>query len=167
MIRVSGTNRLIFQGRTYPCAIGKGGFKTDTDKVEGDGATPIGCYRLRRVLYRADRLDHAPKCRLDIRPIQSDDGWCDDPKSPDYNQPVKLPFVPSHEELWRTDHIYDIIVILGHNDTPPVPGKGSAVFFHLARENYPPTEGCIAVSLPDMLDILKKISDDEMMEITG
>jgi len=167
MIRVSGPNRLTFQGQTYHCAIGKGGFIKDIDKVEGDGATPMGCYALRRVLYRPDRLDHAPQCRLDVSPLQPDDGWCDDPQSPDYNQPVKLPFSASHEALWRTDHIYDIIVVLGHNDAPPIPGKGSAVFFHLARENYHPTEGCIAVSLPNMLDILKKISIDEMMEITG
>lgn len=167
MIRVSGPNQLIFQGRTYQCAIGKGGFIKDKDKTEGDGATPMGCYTLRRVLYRADRLDHTPHCRLNVSPIQSDDGWCDDPKSPDYNQPVKLPFSASHEALWRTDHIYDIIVILGHNDDPPVPGKGSAIFFHLARENYQPTEGCIAVNLADMLDILKKVRIGEMMEITG
>lgn len=164
MIRVSDGNTLTFQGNTYQCAIGKGGFKVD--KVEGDGATPIGCYPLRRVLYRADRLD-TPETILNAQAIQPDDGWCDDPASPHYNQPVKLPFAASHEELCRTDHIYDIIVVLGHNDDPPVAGQGSAVFFHLAREHYQPTEGCVAVSLPDMLDILKKISADEIMEITG
>lgn len=163
MIRVSGGNKLTFQGHAYTCAIGKGGFKSD--KVEGDGATPIGCYPLRRVLYRADRLN-APETVLNTQAIQPDDGWCDDPASPHYNQPVKLPFAASHEQLYRTDHIYDIIVVLGHNDDPPHPGQGSAVFFHLARENYQPTEGCVAISLPDMLDILTKISADEMMEIS-
>jgi len=116
-------------------------------------------------LYRADRIE-PPQTLLNIQKITKTDGWCDDPSHPNYNRPIQLPFAASHEELWRDDHIYDIIVILGHNDNPPVPEKGSAVFFHLARENFEPTQGCVAVTLECMLEILKTAESGIEMEIT-
>ncbi len=54
--------------------------------------------------------------------------------------------------LWRADHVYDLIVPLGYNDDPVVPGKGSAIFMHVAKPDYAPTEGCVALALPDLLD---------------
>ncbi|WP_417831176.1 L,D-transpeptidase family protein [Terasakiella sp.] len=161
-ILVRADNTLIYGGKTYHCALGKGGVKTD--KVEGDGATPTGKFALHYVLYRADRIKK-PDSALNVRVIEKTDGWCDDPQHANYNRPVTLPFPASHEKLYRDDHIYDIIVVLGHNDSPPVPGKGSAVFFHLARDQYAPTEGCVAVNLTDMLEILAKITPGETMEI--
>jgi len=161
-ILVRADNSLIYRGKTYRCALGKGGVKTD--KVEGDGATPTGFFALRYILYRADRIKKLDSA-LDIHAIGETDGWCDDPQHADYNRPVTLPFPASHEKLYRDDHIYDIIVVLGHNDSPPVPGKGSAVFFHLARDQYVPTEGCVAVNLTDMLEVLAKITPGETMEI--
>lgn len=162
-IFVSGDGRLVFQDKVYQCAIGKNAIRCD--KREGDNATPVGRFPLRRVLYRADRI-FAPETKLDIKQIWTDDGWCDDPDHLCYNQPVKLPFDGSCEQLCREDNIYDIIVVLGHNDDPPVPGLGSAIFFHLARDNYEGTEGCVAVKLDDMLEILKAVEPDEEMEIT-
>lgn len=135
-------------GRHWRCAIGRGGIVTD--KQEGDGGTPIGCWPLRRVLYRPDRLAR-PATNLPITALTPEDGWCDDPQDPRYNQQVLLPFNASHEVLWRADRIYDIIVILGHNDDPPVPGQGSAIFLHIAKENYAPTLGCVALALPDLV----------------
>ena len=154
-ILVQADNTLIYGGKTYRCALGKGGVKSD--KVEGDGATPTGAFALRYILYRADRIKK-PDSALKIRAIGETDGWCDDPQHADYNRPVTLPFSASHEKLYRADHIYDIIVVLGHNDSPPIPGKGSAVFFHLARDQYVPTEGCVAVNLTDMREILAQVS---------
>jgi L,D-peptidoglycan transpeptidase YkuD (ErfK/YbiS/YcfS/YnhG family) len=140
--------------RTWRCAIGRGGVKPESEKREGDGATPTGVFPLRRVLYRPDRLAR-PKTELPVRPLAPDDGWCDDPADPNYNRPVKLPYAASHECLWRDDGIYDVIVVLGHNDDPPVPDMGSAIFLHVARPDYGPTQGCVALALPDLLEVLK------------
>jgi L,D-peptidoglycan transpeptidase YkuD (ErfK/YbiS/YcfS/YnhG family) len=95
---------------------------------------------------------------LPIAPLGKHDGWCDEPDDPRYNQQVRLPYGGSHEELWRADHIYDLIVVLGFNDDPVVPGYGSAVFFHVARPAYNPTEGCVAVALTDLLAILEGVA---------
>jgi L,D-peptidoglycan transpeptidase YkuD (ErfK/YbiS/YcfS/YnhG family) len=137
--------------RRWPCAIGAGGARAD--KREGDGATPAGCWPLRRVLYRPDRLA-PPASAFPVTPVGRDDGWCDDPGDPLYNRSVTLPYAASHERLWRDDAIYDVIVVLGHNDDPPLPGAGSAIFLHVARPDYRPTQGCVALALPHLLELL-------------
>jgi L,D-peptidoglycan transpeptidase YkuD (ErfK/YbiS/YcfS/YnhG family) len=146
-----GTWRAGFGARVWPCAIGAGG--VTGDKREGDGATPLGCFVLRRVLYRPDRLAR-PETALPVAPLAPEDGWCDDPEDPAYNTPVRLPYGASHERLWREDGIYDLIVVLGHNDAPPVAGKGSAIFLHVAKPDYAPTSGCVALALTDLLSVL-------------
>jgi L,D-peptidoglycan transpeptidase YkuD (ErfK/YbiS/YcfS/YnhG family) len=133
------------------CALGRSG--VTQDKREGDGATPAGVMALRLVFYRPDRLAQ-PLTRLPVRALQPEDGWCDDPASPEYNRHVRRPFPARHESLWRDDALYDLIVALGWNDAPPVPGSGSAIFLHLAGEGYPPTEGCVALARPDLLRLL-------------
>ena len=140
--------------RVWRCAVGKAGTRPEADKREGDGATPLGRYALRRLVYRPDRVS-PPRTRLPVAPLSPEDGWCDAPGDPAYNRPVRLPHPTSHERLWRADEIYDVIVILGHNDDPPVAGMGSAIFLHVARADYGPTEGCVALALPDLLDFLK------------
>ncbi|WP_298726113.1 L,D-transpeptidase family protein [uncultured Ferrovibrio sp.] len=155
-ILVTSDGWLRFGGLRFRCALGKGGCKPEADKREGDGATPLGRYPLRQVMYRPDRLQ-APATRLPIRPLDPLDGWCDDPADPAYNRPVKLPYAASHEKLWRKDHVYDIIVELGHNDDPPIPGLGSAIFMHVARPDYTGTEGCIALALPDLQALLAAV----------
>lgn len=161
-IHVINRNELAFSSRTYRCAIGENGF-TDAPK-EGARKTPLGTYSLRECWYRADRIP-APATALSLRIIKPDDAWCDDPKHPDYNRHVLLPFPASHEELWRKDHCYDIIVPIGFNDENIVPGLGSAIFFHLAKPGYPPTLGCVAVTLEDMLEILSEIEKDSQIVI--
>ncbi|MGF1608641.1 MAG: L,D-transpeptidase [Kiloniellales bacterium] len=146
-----------FGAARWRCAIGRGGIRAD--KREGDGATPIGCWPLRRVLYRPDRLA-APVTALPVAALAPDDGWCDAPGDPGYNRPVKLPYAASHERLWRDDAIYDVIVVLGHNDDPPQPGAGSAIFLHLARDDYAPTEGCVALAGADLLDLLRRVGPE-------
>ncbi|HJQ59624.1 MAG TPA: L,D-transpeptidase family protein [Vineibacter sp.] len=140
-------------GDDVSCALGRGGVLTD--KGEGDGATPLGTWTLRCVWYRADRLAAAPATVLPTRAIREDDGWCDDPRSPDYNRPVTLPHPARHERLWRNDAVYDVVVELGYNDDPPVPDRGSAIFLHVARPDYGPTEGCVALALNDLLRLLR------------
>jgi L,D-peptidoglycan transpeptidase YkuD (ErfK/YbiS/YcfS/YnhG family) len=123
------------------------------EKQEGDGATPAGVLSLRRIFYRADRVS-PPRSPMPIEPIAQTDGWCDDPSHRDYNRFVHLPHDALHEELWRQDAVYDVIAVLGWNDRPVVRGRGSAIFLHVARPDYAPTEGCVALALPDLLRIL-------------
>jgi len=153
-IFVYSSGTLLWQGKEYKCALGRNG--VSLSKVEGDGATPAGCFPLREVYYRKDRLDNL-KTLLPIKILSPSSGWCNDPKDPAYNTFVELPYPASYENLWRADNIYDIIVILGYNDNPSIRGKGSAIFIHIARSGYTPTAGCIALSLPDLIEILKTI----------
>lgn len=162
----SATSRGKFSGGgiTCRCAIGKGGMIGANMKREGDGASPIGTWTMRNLFYRADRLKR-PKTGLACIPLRETDGWCDDAKHTLYNRPVTRPFAASHEKLWRDDHVYDLIVELDHNQAPVVAGLGSAIFFHLARPDYAPTEGCIAVDLTDMLSILSLSRRGTVLEI--
>ncbi|MBP0443272.1 L,D-transpeptidase family protein [Roseomonas sp. SSH11] len=144
--RLEGQHLILMCDR-WRCAIGKGGIRTD--KQEGDGATPRALMSLRRVLYRADR-GRAPVCAVPVEPIGPNDGWCDDPADPAYNRPVTLPYAGRHELMWREDGLYDIVGVLGWNDDPVVRGRGSAIFLHVARPDYAPTEGCIALAPTDL-----------------
>ncbi|MGB3927457.1 MAG: L,D-transpeptidase family protein, partial [Sphingobium sp.] len=152
VVRVeSAEGRLRFGALTMACAIGRGGACSAADKREGDGCTPLGAWPLRAVLLRPGKVS-ASGIKLPWRWIRPDDGWSDDPSDPAYNRPVRLPRAFSAESLIRADDAYDVIVILGHNDAPPVPGKGSAIFFHLSEGR--PTAGCVAVARADMLRLL-------------
>ena len=149
--RVTPDGLLRFRGETLRCALGAGGIRAD--KAEGDGATPTGLLPIRRILWRADRGPR-PAAALPTEPIAPDDGWCDDPGHPDYNRPVRLPHPARHERLWREDAVYDVIGILGWNDAPVVRGRGSAIFLHVARPGFAPTEGCVALPEPDLRRLL-------------
>ncbi len=146
----------------FPCALGRTGVRVD--KHEGDGATPVGRYALKRVLYRSDKL-MPPATKLPISSIARDDGWCDAPEDPNYNRPVKLPYRASAENMWREDALYDLVVVLGHNDDPVVPHGGSAIFMHVAAPDFTPTAGCIALAREDLLSILRALSGATSIEI--
>ena len=152
--------------RRVRCALGKGGVKPAAAKREGDGASPAGVWPIRRVLYRPDR-GKAPKTVFPVAAITRADGWCDDPADPAYNRPVALPYPARCEVMWRDDNAYDIVVILAHNDDPPVPGLGSAIFLHLAKPGYPPTEGCVAVAREDMEALLAVAKPGDAVEIAA
>jgi L,D-peptidoglycan transpeptidase YkuD (ErfK/YbiS/YcfS/YnhG family) len=139
----------------FPCALGRSGLVAH--KREGDGGTPVGRFAFRRLLYRADRIPHI-ETRLPARHIDAADGWCDDPADAAYNQPVRLPYPARHERLWLDSHLYDLVVVIGHNDDPVVKSAGSAVFLHLARDDWGPTEGCIAFRREDLLAIVAQIT---------
>lgn len=147
---------------SYACALGRRG--VSDAKLEGDGTTPTGRFILRRVLYRSDRLD-TPVTALPVSAIKPNDGWCDASDDPRYNQPVEHPYEASAEELWRDDNRYDILVVLGHNDDPVVPGAGSAIFLHVAADDLRPTEGCVAMKCDDLLAILKGCTPESVIDI--
>jgi L,D-peptidoglycan transpeptidase YkuD (ErfK/YbiS/YcfS/YnhG family) len=142
-------------GRWARCAIGPAGVVAAEAKREGDGASPAGAWVMRKVFYRPDRRA-APRSGLPVEPLQPSDGWCDAPADPAYNRRVALPYPASAEHLWRDDAVYDLIVTLAHNDDPVVPGAGSAIFLHLARPDYAPTQGCVALAVGDLEELLMK-----------
>ena len=148
---VHAGGRLVVGGHAFRVALGRGGVRAD--KQEGDGATPAGLLPLRRVLYRADRVP-PPDCAVPLEPIAPDDGWCDDPAARDYNRQIRLPHDAGHEALWRTDGVYDIVGVLGWNDAPVQRGLGSAIFLHVARADYAPTDGCVALAIEDLRRLL-------------
>jgi L,D-peptidoglycan transpeptidase YkuD (ErfK/YbiS/YcfS/YnhG family) len=146
----------------FRAVIGAGGI--GVKRSEGDGVTPIGVFPPRLVFYRADRLA-CPLTGLPVAKIEADDGWCDAPLDPLYNRPVKRPYGASTEALWRDDGLYDLVVVLGFNDAPVVPGAGSAVFLHVARPDFGPTAGCIALALDDLVKVVSALAPDDSITI--
>lgn len=141
-------------GRSIPVALGRSGI--GFDKREGDGRTPAGTWRVVRLLYRADHLPR-PVTRLPARPIGLMDGWCDDPEDRRYNRPVRLPVAARHERLRRDDGLYDLVIVLDHNQRPRVRGRGSAVFIHVARPGLTPTEGCVALPCLELRRLVARL----------
>ncbi len=150
-IEVFSRGILRMNGEDYPCALGEGG--VTEAKTEGDKKTPLGAFPLREVFWRKDRIPEI-HTGLPKRALRTCDGWCDDASSPFYNQHIFLPAPEHHETMWRSDNIYDIVVSVGYNMSPAVPGKGSAIFIHIAREGLKPTDGCIALKKEHLLEIL-------------
>lgn len=145
------------------CAVGRSGIG---EKLrEGDGLTPMGRWPLRRVLYRKDRME-TPAARLPVAEINPDDAWCDVPTDPNYNRLVRLPNRSVDERLWQEDSLYDLIVVVGFNDSPVVPGKGSAIFMHLARPDYGPTQGCVAFSRDDLIEAVAQLATANRLIVT-
>ena len=154
---------------TLSCRIGKGGTIEMTKGREGDEKTPLGEYRLRFGFYRADRLPK-PRSALTFRPMRKDDGWCDAPDEPAYNRFIRLPYAAtekqvSHEALWREDGAYDIILVMSHNDSPPAPNLGSAVFIHVAQSDDRQTLGCVALAPEAMVQLLPLLKPGQTIRI--
>jgi L,D-peptidoglycan transpeptidase YkuD (ErfK/YbiS/YcfS/YnhG family) len=145
---------LIGGPQALPVALGRGGIKAN--KREGDGATPRGVFRLKRLWWRADRHPR-PRTRLPLRRIRPEDGWCEDPDDRHYNRPVLVPKNSKADRLTRADRLYDFIIELDHNTRPRIAGRGSAVFIHIARPGFAPTAGCIALTLPALRRLLAQV----------
>ena len=145
-----------------PVALGRGGIQAN--KREGDGGTPRGTFRPRRVWWRADRAAR-PRTLLPVRRIRGNDGWCEDPRDRHYNQPVRL--MPDHpgDRLKRADHLYDLIVELDHNTRPRIAGRGSAVFIHVARERFGPTAGCVALEAKTLRRLIGRLGPRTRIDI--
>jgi len=162
-------NALYYQNLRCPVRIGKAGFIDGHKGREGDHKTPLGHYHLRFGLYRADRLPAPPPVHrenpLNFRPLRPDDGWCDDEQNGAYNRFIKRPYPASHEALWREDGAYDIIIVMSHNDSPPVHGLGSAVFIHIAQPDDRQTLGCLALTPNHMTQLLPYLQRDMIIEV--
>jgi L,D-peptidoglycan transpeptidase YkuD (ErfK/YbiS/YcfS/YnhG family) len=144
------------------CAIGPAGIAIK--HAEGDGVTPQGVFALRQIFYRADRIAK-PQSVLPVHALRPQDGWCDAPSDPHYNQLVQLPYPASAEQMWRDDHLYDLVAVVGFNDDPVRPGKGSAIFLHLAKPDYSPTAGCVALTEPDLRAALEQLQPGDKIRI--
>ena len=92
-------------------------------------------------------------------------GWCDDPKSKDYNKLIKLPFNYNHEKLYKKENVYDIVLVLNFNMNPIKKNKGSAIFIHVAKKNYRKTEGCVAVRKFELLKIVRELKINTKVKI--
>ena len=156
--------RIMAGALTLPCALGRAG--TTRSKREGDGATPVGRFRLLGCFYRPDRGPR-PRTALRLEPVGPADGWCDDPQDRRYNRPVALPYPARHERMWRDDHLYDVVVDIGCNRGPIVAGRGSAIFLHLARPDFGPTEGCVAIAPRHARRLLERMGPRTRIEIVG
>ena len=157
MIHVDTAQKsLSFAGESFPCILGRGGVRPEAGKREGDGATPLGRFRLVGALLRPDRMP-APETALPWRWLRRWDGWSDDCADPQYNDAVALPHGFGAEELWRADCCYDVIVVLDHNRRPVRKGSGSAVFWHLMRPGQRQTQGCVAVAPEVLLSLLPRL----------
>jgi L,D-peptidoglycan transpeptidase YkuD (ErfK/YbiS/YcfS/YnhG family) len=154
--------RLIAGNMTLPCALGKGGITAF--KREGDGATPLARMRLLYGFKRPDKKVQGAGV-LSLRMLRRDDGWCEVSNDRNYNRKVRIPYGASHETMWRKDDLYDICIVMDWNVSPRRRAKGSAIFFHLARPGYTPTEGCIALSRADMNRLLPYLSAQTVIRV--
>ncbi len=147
----------------FPCALGRGGISAA--KREGDGATPLAAMRILCGYFRPDHFATARRTRLAMAPIDADLGWCEVPGDRNYNRPVKIPYGASHERMRRDDRLYDVCLVLDWNIRPRRRGCGSAIFFHLARPGYTPTQGCVAVSARTMAWLLPRLSSRTVVRV--
>ncbi|MER9021772.1 L,D-transpeptidase [Mesorhizobium sp. M0815] len=147
----------------FPCALGHGGISAG--KREGDGATPLASMRILSGYFRGDRFSSGRRTRLAMTPIGRDVGWCEVPGDRNYNRPVKIPYGASHERMQRADDLYDACLVLDWNIVPRRRGRGSAIFFHLARPGFTPTQGCVAVTARTMARLLPLLSERTVVRV--
>ena len=155
MIIINKSGFLKYKKLKFKCTLGKAGIRKK--KREGDNITPKGTFKIVKIYYRSDRIKKISS-KFRLIEITKNIGWCDDPKSRKYNQPIKLPTKYSHEILYRRDNIYDLILVLNYNMKPTIKNKGSAIFIHMAKENYKKTEGCVALKKVDLIFLIKEIN---------
>ena len=154
-------NYLTFRDHQFRCSVGKSGFSKN--KKEGDGFTPVGTFFIENIYYRDDRINNLDT-KINKIIISESDGWCDDPSHKKYNQLIRFPFNFSAEKLFREDELYNVVCVLNYNTNPVTPGIGSAIFMHVAHDDYKPTEGCVALKQEDLIYILRFV--DNKTEIT-
>ena len=150
-------------GVVFPCALGRGGISSN--KREGDGATPLAAMRILSGYFRNDHFGTARRSKLAMAPISADLGWCEVPDDRNYNRPVRIPYRASHETMKRDDRLYDACLVLDWNINPRRRGRGSAIFFHLARPGFTPTAGCVAVTARVMARLLPLLSDRTVLTV--
>ena len=153
---------LISKDKKYKCSIGYNGLSDN--KSEGDGCTPVGTFKINKILFRPDKIN-INRFNLQSEVIEEKDGWCDDINSDFYNQKIKFPVEFSAEHLYRNDDLYDIVCVIDYNLNPIIKGKGSAIFLHVAGDNYSPTQGCVAIKKEELLAIALNLGGNSFITI--
>ena len=162
MIIVKKTGYLKYKNLKFRCALGKAGVKKKGK--EGDNITPKGIFKINKIYYRPDKIKNFTSVLKKIK-IKRNMGWCDDPKSNFYNQQIKLPSKFSYEKLYRSDNLYDIILVLDYNTNPIIKSKGSAIFIHIAKNSYKKTKGCIALKKKHLVKLISQIKINTKIKI--
>ena len=160
LIHVKNKNTLIIDDFKFRCCVGKNGI--NSNKNEGDFSTPRGLFKLKKLYFRKDRVG-IPESKINKKMITKNMAWCDDPKNKKYNEEIKSFKSNLKESLYRTDHKYDYIISMSHNEKK-VPGKGSAIFIHLTKD-YKSTAGCIAIQKKNFQILLKLIDKKTKIKI--
>ena len=163
-IIIKNKETLLIDDFKFKCSVGKKGFSKY--KKEGDNKTPIGIFSLGNIYFREDRIKKLSSKLKKIK-IKRNMGWCDDPKSKDYNKLIKIKknLKISYEKLFRRDSKYDLFILIKYNYKKAYRNKGSAIFLHLTK-NYSPTQGCIAIKNDDFFILNKLIQKNTKIKIT-
>ena len=154
MIIINKFGYLKYKNLKFRCALGKAGI--GKKKIEGDNITPKGSFDIVKIYYRNDRVKKISS-KFKLIKITKKMGWCDDPNNKSYNQLINLPTNCKYEKLYRKDNVYDLVIVLDYNIKPTIKNKGSAIFIHVARQNYKKTEGCIALKKNHLKKLIKTI----------
>ena len=162
MIIVKKSGYLQYKNLKFRCALGKAGIKRK--RKEGDNITPKGTFKITKIYYRPDKIKNIKTLVRKIK-IKKNMGWCDDPKSKNYNKQIKLPSKFSHEKLYRKDSVYDLFLVLDYNTNPVINNKGSAIFLHITKGSYKKTKGCIALKRGDLIQLVSKIRKNTKIKI--
>ena len=162
MIIINKSGYLKYKNLKFRCALGKAGI--GKKKIEGDSITPRGKFNIVKIYYRSDRVKKISS-KYKLIKISKNMGWCDDPNSKSYNQLINLPTKYTHEKLYRKENVYDLLVVLNYNMKPIIKNKGSAIFIHIARQNYKKTSGCVAIKKPHLIKLIKTIKKNTKVVI--
>ena len=162
MIIVKKSGYLQYKNLKFRCALGEAGIKRK--RKEGDNITPKGTFKITKIYYRPDKIKNIKTSVRKIK-IKKNMGWCDDPKSKNYNKQIKLPSKFSHEKLYRKDGVYDLFLVLDYNTNPVIKNKGSAIFLHITKGSYKKTKGCIALKRGDLIQLVFKIRKKTKIKI--
>ena len=134
----------------------------EPEKIEGDGKAPAGVFEFGVSFGYSDTPPVGSSWKY--QSVDSRDYFVDDPDSQDYNKWVRLTedkanepkaYWKSFERMKRLDHLYELGILINHNNSPIVPKKGSAIFLHIWRTEFSPTLGCTAMSKENITRLLR------------
>jgi L,D-peptidoglycan transpeptidase YkuD (ErfK/YbiS/YcfS/YnhG family) len=162
MIIINKSGYLKYKNFKFRCSLGKAGI--GKKKIEGDNITPKGTFKIIKIYYRSDRIKKI-KSKFKLIKIKKNIAWCDDPQSRNYNQLIKLPSKYSYENLFKKNNIYDLILVLNFNINPIIKNRGSAIFIHVAKINYKPTAGCIALKKDHLIKLVNNLKKNAVVKI--
>ncbi|MBR10320.1 MAG: hypothetical protein CMP48_21845 [Rickettsiales bacterium] len=131
------------------------------EKQEGDGCAPVGVFEL----GLAFGYNEQPAgVSWPYQQLTDRDYFVDDINSKDYNtwQTISMDEANDPKSKWgsfermkRNDHLYELGIVVKHNEDPIVKGMGSAIFLHVERAPGLPTLGCTSMQKADLLEVMQ------------